>query len=95
VQTVEELPPVGLTPTAKAAKRISQRETILAMLLAAGERGCTSEELNPVAFRYGAVIFDLRHKEGYIIETLGRRGTELVRYVLKGQVKAGEQVPLF
>lgn len=65
------------------------------MLQAAGGVGCTSEMLNKVAFRYSAIIHTLRHKHGYIIETFGRRGTDLVRFILKGQLKEGEQASLF
>ena len=73
----------GLDPKAKAEKRIGQAEIILAMLQGAGANGVTSEEMNRVAFRYADCIFRLR-KGGHLIETVGRRGTELCRYVYKG-----------
>ena len=65
-------------------KRARQADIILSMLQDAGPAGCTSEELNPIAFRYVDVIFKLR-KKGWIIETQKREGTELVRYVFKDQ----------
>ena len=92
--TLAELAPVGLDPKAKAEKRLGQRERILALLEAAGPRGCSSEELNAVGYRYGGRLFELR-EQGYIIETHGRTGTELARYILKGKLAPGDQVPLF
>jgi len=73
-------------------KRAAQGTVILEMLKEAGPAGCTSEELNPIAFRYGAVIFTLR-KKGWLIETQKREGTELVRYVLKGHVSDPPPAP--
>lgn len=94
MQALADTPPVGLTPEAKAAKRAGQKEEILLMLMRAGHHGCTSEQLNKVAFRYASSIHRLR-QDGYLIETVGRSGTELARYILKGNLKPGEQIPLF
>ena len=93
MQALEKSPPVGLTPQAKAEKRAGQKEAILAMLQGAGVWGCTSEALNKVAFRYAAVIHKLR-KDGWLISTEGRQGTELCRYALRGRVGQDEQIPL-
>lgn len=71
----------GLDPKTKSAKRISQRERILALLQAKGHAGATSEELNNIAFRYSSVIHGLRAL-GYDIETRNRIGTELARFIL-------------
>jgi len=82
-----EVEQVGLSPKDKAEKRIGQAEIILAMLKAAGSNGLNSEELNRVAFRYAAVLFRLR-AAGHQIDTVGRRGTELCRYIYRGHVIA-------
>jgi hypothetical protein len=65
------------------------------MLQAAGPRGCTSEELNRVAFRYASVIYRLRHLDGHQIETIGRQETELARYVLAMKTEDNGQIKLF
>ena len=71
----------GLDAKTKAKKKLSQRERILFLLEERGPLGATSEELNPIAFRYSSVIHGLR-AEGYDIETRGRKGTELARFIL-------------
>lgn len=84
MQTVEESSRIGITPEQKAKKRIRHKELVLAALIEAGPRGCTSEELNKICLRYGGRIFDLR-KDGWTIKTHGRTGTELARYVFEGK----------
>lgn len=84
MQTMEEPSRLGVTPEQKAESRINQKDRVLTALLNAGEGGCTSEELNRICFRYSGRIFDLRH-DGWMIETLARRGTELARFVCKGK----------
>ena len=83
MQTVEEPSRIGLPPEAAEAKHNGQKERILKMLQAAGARGCTSEELNRVAFRYASSLHRLR-RDGWQIETVGRKDTELARYIYKG-----------
>ena len=61
-------------------KRLTQRDRVLALLIAGGEQGVTSEELNKISFRYSAVVFDLR-ATGHDIQTVPRVHTGLVRYV--------------
>lgn len=94
MQTVAEFPRVGLAPEVAAAKHNGQRERILEMLKAAGEAGCTSEQLNRVAFRYASVIHRLRQQDGHVIETQGRQGTELARYIYKGKLEGSGQISL-
>jgi hypothetical protein len=48
-------------------RRKASKEKILATLREAGLRGVTNLELNEIAFRYGARIFELR-KLGYEID---------------------------
>jgi len=83
----------GLTPEQKQRKRKTQRETILAMLQTANGKGVTAEELNKVAFRYSAIIYKLRHENGYMIDTVPRHGTECAKYVYQGHSDPG-QIPL-
>jgi len=85
---------VGLSPNDKAEKRASQKEIILAMLQGAGDAGLDSEILNRVAFRYSAIIFRLR-ADGFVIETLPRKNTELARFVLRGKSAGVVQAELF
>lgn len=47
----------------------TQKERIFELLRRRGKQGATNRELNNIAFRYGAVIFDLR-KDGYDIQTV-------------------------
>lgn len=84
----------GLDPKAKAEKRIGQKEQILAMLERAGDAGVDSETLNRVAFRYSALIFRLR-ADGFVIDTLPRKNTELARFVLRGKSAGLVQTELF
>lgn len=94
MQTMEEPTRlVGVSPEQKAASRIRQKDQILAALEGAGAAGCTSESLNAICYRYGGRIFDLR-KDGWDIRTLGRKGTELARYVLVGRVEDNGQIIL-
>jgi hypothetical protein len=81
---IEAMEVPGLSPKVKAEKRLSQEDRILNLLLDRGKLGAGSEELNKIAFRYSAIIFNLRHRGGWVIETLPRTGTELARFVLKG-----------
>lgn len=75
--------------------RLDNNAKALAALQRAGTDGLTTEELSEVAGRrYGARIWDLRHLEGWDIETKTRTGTELARYILHGKVQAG-QLSLF
>jgi hypothetical protein len=76
---MEELTPLELP---FVTKRETQKAKILGMLQKAGALGCTSEELNRVAFRYASVIFRLR-RLGHEIETVERNGTELARFILR------------
>jgi len=72
-------------------KRQNQRERILALLQAAGAKGCSNLLLNEVAFRYGGRIHELR-KLGWDIET--RQESEGVFwFILKGK-KAAQQMRL-
>jgi len=86
-----EVEQVGLSPKEKAEKRIGQKEVILEMLTRAGDAGVDSEMLNRVAFRYSAIIFRLR-ADGWLVDTLPRKGTELARFVLRGRASGPEQM---
>jgi hypothetical protein len=71
-------------------RRQSSKAQILAALQAAGSRGCTNDELNAVAYRYGGRIKELRD-DGHDIESINE-GAGLFRYVLHvpARIKPGQ-----
>jgi hypothetical protein len=70
-------------------RRLTAKERVLEMLQAQGE--ATNVELNAVALRYGARIFDLR-KEGYDITTESK-GNGLFRFVYRGRTAPAARLP--
>lgn len=58
-----------MTNPNEARRRASSKALIVAALKAAGPRGCSNDELNAIAFRYGGRIHEAR-KDGHDIESI-------------------------